>query len=308
MSRRRTRNRRTRPKRRSGGTGTPNKPTRSQIMEDSSRASARTVEKILNTPRYEDFVREIGIAVKDPKLRAILAGGLRDGELMDDMSHTSKIMRMGKNLSPIQYEIDLDKSLQWIGRNPENVPLILLGGTLDENHFGGNPIVTGAGDYIIDGHHRWSQVYFINPEARISCINISVENPKEALRKSQAAIGALTGEVPVAKVKPGNNVFRMSSAKIKETIPKHLSPEFYQAFYDTYPVRFSTQTDVHNHIYENIMHMRTQNPPRTDIGRELMPQYGTVGANRGVTALEKGEINIKPPYKLKPKSEVTNNE
>jgi len=257
------------------------------------------VDSILNEPRYEVFVKRLGEAAQDPKLRGVLIGGLLDGELLDDLVQHDDVARMSQNLKPIQHEIDLEKSLEWVGKHPENVPLMLRGGTLGPEHFGGVPIVVSYGQYIIDGHHRWSQVYMINPEARLDCINLHVEDPKAALRKSQVAIAALTGEVPVARVEPGKNIYTMRPEEIRRTIPRYLNPAFYQAFYDTYPDSFQSEADVQAYIFQNIMRMRRESRPRFDIGRELMPQYGTVGARRGVEALEAGEVNIKPPYVLK---------
>jgi len=262
------------------------------------------VDSILNEPKYETFVKRLGEAAGDPKLRGVLMGGLMDGELMDDLvQHDAGIMRMGQNLKPIQHEIDLEKSLEWVGRHPENVPLMLRGGTLGPEHFGGHPMVISYGQYIIDGHHRWSQTYMINPEARLECINLHIEDPRAALRKSQAAIAALTGEAPVARVEPGKNVYIMSPEEIRATIPRYLTPAFYQAFYDTYPDSFQTKEDVHGYIYQNIMKMRRVSRPQTDIGRELMPQYTKVGAREGVRALGAGVVNVKPPYVLEKRSE-----
>ena len=294
----RIRQKRTRPRRGKGQGISPPTRTRPQANPNTARI-VKEVDSILNEPRYEVFVKKLGEAAKDPKLRAVLIGGLLDGELLDDMVQHGNVMRMSQNLKPIQHEIDLEASLQWVGQTPDNVPLMLRGGTLGPEHFGGVPLVASYGQYIIDGHHRWSQVYMINPEARLEVIDLNVEDPRAALRRSQVAIAALTGEVPVARVGPSKNVFTMSPEEIRATIPKYLSPKFYQAFYNTYPDRFRTKEDVHNHIYENIIMMRQQNRPQTDIRRELMPQLGKVGARQGVEALDAGKVNIKPPYVLK---------
>ena len=274
----------------------PNNPDTARVVEE--------VDGILNEPRYEDFVERLGAAARDPKLRGVLVGGLLDGKLLDDLvQHDVGMLRMGRNLKPIQHEIDLEKSLEWVGRHPENVPLMLRGGTLGPEHLGGNPMVISYGRYIIDGHHRWSQVYMINPEARLKCINLHVEDPGAALRKSQTAIAALTGEVPVARVEPGKNVYTMKPGEIRAAIPRYLGPEFYQAFYDTHPDSFQTREDVHGYIYGNIMRMRRSSQPHTDIGRELMPQYTKVGAKEGAEALKAGVVNVKPPYMLKKRPE-----
>ncbi len=305
MTQRRTRHRRTRPRRTNNGGGSI--PTRNRRQDNTSQSNPesnenltqiiREVDNILNEPKYEDFVQSLGTATQDPKLRGVLIGGLLDGELTDDIvQYDEDILRMGRNLKPIQYEIDLEKSLQHIGQHPENVPLLLRGGTLGPEHFGDNPIIISQGQHIIDGHHRWSQAYLINPEARLKTINLHIMDPKKALRKSQTAIAALTGEVPIAKVKPGKNLYTMNPEEIKTTIPKYLSQDFYQAFYDTYPDCFQTTEDVHNYIHGNIMKMQRISQPQTDISRELMPQYTKIGARKGVKALEKGMVNIKPPY------------
>ena len=292
--------------RRCRGAGALSPPTRGRPQGNPDTARiVREVDIILNEPRYEAFVERLGEAARDPKFRGVLIGGLLDGRKLDDMVQHGDVMRMSRSLTPNQHEIDLEASLQWVGQNPENVSLMLRGGTLGPEHLGGVPVVTGYGRYLIDGHHRWSQVYMINPEARLETINLHVEDPGAALRRSQAAIAALTGEVPVARVEPGKNVYTMSPEEIRRTVPRCLSPRFYQAFYDTYPDRFRTREDVHEHIYMNIMMMRRQNQPQTGIGREFMPQIGMVGARRGVEALEAGAVNIKPPYvRDKPKSEV----
>ena len=291
MVRRRATRKRSRP-RRTGQGGVP-RPYRSLPVSD----TIRQVERILREPRYESFIKQLGTAARDPKIRHILIGGLMDGQLVDDLVTSNVIIRKTSNLTPIQYEIDLMSTLAWIGGHPENVPHILRGGTLGPEHFGGNPIVTGGGGYIVDGHHRWSQVYLINPEARLRSIDLNIVDPEKALRASQIAIAALTGEVPVQPVKPGKNLYEMSLGDIEEALPRYLSKEFYEAFYETDP-RFVTREDVHRHIMGNIARMRKTSRPASDIGRELMPQFDVIpgGPQAGTEALEEGLVNRSRPY------------
>jgi hypothetical protein len=301
--------RRTKPKRtrsrRDRGTGSFNPPSRTQVNPETARI-VKEIDKLYSEPKYEVFLEKLGAAAQDPKLKHVLIGGLLDGELLEDVIRHGEIMRMGKNLVPIQHEIDLEASLQWIGKMPDNVPLILRGGTLGPEHFGDNPIITGYGQYIIDGHHRWSQAYLINPEARLKVINLHVEDPEAMLRKSQIAIAAMTGEVPVARVEPGKNLYTMNPEDIRKAIPKYLSPEFYKAFYDTDPDNFKTREDVHEHIYGNVMKLRRHGRPITDIDRSLMPQYDKMGVLEGLETMKAGVVNVKPPYvkKKKPSSDL----
>ena len=297
MVRRRAIRKRSRP-RRTGQSGVP-RPNRTLATNE----TIHQVERILREPRYEEFVKRLGTAVKDPKIRHILIGGLMDGQLVDDLVTSNVIIRKTNNLTPIQYEIDLTSTLAWIGGHPENVPHILRGGTLGPEHFGGNPIVTGGGGYIVDGHHRWSQVYLINPEARLRSIDLGVLDPEKALRASQIAIAALTGEVPVQQVKPGKNLYAMSLEDIEDALPRYLSKEFYEAFINTDPTAFRTREDVQRHIMGNIAQMRKTNRPASDIGRELMPQFDAIpgGPEAGTSALEEGQVNRSRPY-IKPES------
>jgi len=293
VTRRRTRNKRSRP-RRGTGQGPTVKPNRSLPAKD----TVQQLDSILNDPRYESFVSRLGAAAQDPKTRHVLRGGLLDGQLADDLVQTDIITRRASNLTPIQYEIDLESTLNWIGSHPENVPHILQGGTLNPRHFGGNPIITTNGDYIVDGHHRWSQVYLINPEARLKSIDLNVEDPEKALRASQVAVAAMTGQVAIKHVPPDKNLYKMTIKDIRETLTRLLTPRFYTAFYEHNPEQFTSKTDVHRHIINNIARMRHTNRPATDISRNLMPQLDTItgGATQGITALTEGQVNRRKPY------------
>ena len=55
----------------------------------------------------------------------------------------------------------------------------------------GGPVVTYNGKYVIDGHHRWSQVYAANPDAKVPTIDIRGNlKPSEMLKVVHAAIAA----------------------------------------------------------------------------------------------------------------------
>lgn len=76
-------------------------------------------------------------------------------------------------LIPTQREISADGSLGFIlYKNPglmsENIERAFAGGPVK---IAGNPIIT-CGNYIVDGHHRWSQVYLLNPNATMAAIDI----------------------------------------------------------------------------------------------------------------------------------------
>jgi hypothetical protein len=269
---------------------TKNSPTTKYIK------ASKEIDKLFKDPSYASFVEKLRDSAKDPKVRDVLIKGRMDGMILDDVVRYNQNVKKCDELKPIQREIDLEKSLKYIGQHPENVPLILQGGTLQAENFGGNPIVTSDDKFIVDGHHRWSQTYFINPDAKLETINLQIKNPEKALRASQVAIAAMTGNVPVQHVEKGKNVYKMSLEDIEKAIPDYLSPQFYEAFYKTKPDEFKTKEDVHNHLIKNIEKLRESSRPKGIASREHMPQFDEVGATKATEALAKGKINIEEPY------------
>lgn len=256
----------------------------------------REMNRLFNEPNYTVFVKNLGKAAEDPKVQSVLRKGLQDGLKRDDIIRTKHAINQTEKMQPIQSEIDLSKSLSYLGSHPKNVPKILKGETLGPEDFGGNDIVTSKDRYIVDGHHRWSQVYMINPEAKVESIDLNVENPKNALVASQVAIAATTGKVSTRHVGEGKNIYNMPVGKIEKDMKTYFTPEFYEAFYKTNPKQFKNKDDVHNHILANILRMRIKSKPATDISRADMPVFDEVGAKVAANKLSNGEINIKKPF------------
>lgn len=167
---------------------------------------------------YPAFVEELKKVAKDKKLRAFLAAGREDGTPGDEsISVIENTIVAANTLSPTQSEIDLGKSVGYPFKNPGAVNSIVGGGG---PWVGGDPIII-CGNKVIDGHHRWSQVYVMNPERKLLCINIKVKNPVLALKMTQAAIAITQKNVPSQKVEPGMNIYAMS---FDEIIQKFATP------------------------------------------------------------------------------------
>ena len=100
-------------------------------------------------------------------------------------------------LHPTQKEIGLQNSLDFAIKQ-KNADQYFEG----EYKMIGAPIVTYKGVHVIDGHHRWSQLYMLNPNAKIAAYNIeSIEDkpdatPEDVLRRVQLGIGAFFGMIP----------------------------------------------------------------------------------------------------------------
>ena len=150
---------------------------------------------------YVGFIKWLKAYADDPRLQKLILSGKQDSNPNDDAFKAEQTSIPVKNLKPTQKEIGIPDSLNYPCTKPEsfkncfNNPVTIVG-----------PIITLNGQYVLDGHHRWSQVYAINPETSITAINLvnpSV-SPEEALKAVQAAVAALRGQVPEKAAKPGN--------------------------------------------------------------------------------------------------------
>jgi len=253
------------------------------------------VDNILELPGYEEYVAALGKAAGDPRVQAILKAGRKDGNVEDETVGVSSGGGPCTQFMPIQNEIDIAKSLGYPAKkSPALVPKILKGGPIGAADLGGSPIISASDYYIVDGHHRWSQIYMINPDAVIETMDIKINDPEAALRAMQAAIAVVQKRVPAAQVQPGMNIFTMADDAMVQWMQQNFSEEFVKLF-----IANSDATDVNGVIEQilfNIKLMRENNKPVTDTTRGFMPQTGnkeTISQELG--ALKQGIVNFKEP-------------
>ena len=278
---------------------------------------AFNLEKILGA-EYTKFVGWLGNNIKDPKVRKFIAGGLDDGgDPSDDMFGFSEAAPAVAKLIPTQNEVDIDKSLAYplvktqgkgfVQNVSSNGPFTL-----------GDPIVIFNGKWIIDGHHRWSQLYACNKNATITAVNMTMEglDPLKALKAVQMSIGAQTGQIPVQSVE-GVNLLTIDERRLGAWIKKAVPAGTYKTIASspgvmkmlTSPPKGAPDTNVNEgaqmqiamlqaglirFINSNIESMQQTSQPEEGSGpRDFMPQTG------GVTwqePLKKGVIDVKPPF------------
>ena len=213
---------------------------------------------------YSLFVKELGDNIKDPKfINAIKS-------LSDQYPLNFKTVDpvVGK-LLPTQNEIDVDKSLKFPLTNPESARICLKGGVIA---VAGKRIITGGGGkFIIDGHHRWSQVCALNPEAKIAAIDLSdIKDPMKALKATQLGIAADLGKVPTATVE-GNNLLKMGKDALITYVTKTITPEVLEVFKKA--GKGDSPEAVGEFIWTNIDKMQKDNQPVSGApSRGIMPQ------------------------------------
>jgi hypothetical protein len=270
------------------------------------------MDKFLDA-EYTQFVKWLGSNIQDPKTQALIGAGLQDGDPDEDKFSFNEGAIAVSQLQPTQNEIDIDKSLAF--------PLIKTKGegfiknvSSDGPFTVGSPIITFMGKYIVDGHHRWSQLYACNKNATITAIDVSIEgiDPLDALKAVQMAIGLKAKQIPVQSVQ-GTNLLKVSGGDLTGWIKKNVPPQTYEAILSDPAVKnmlvkvrnqdieeanqmemAAIQAGLIRYIGGNIAAMKQTSQPVSGAGpRDFMPQTGGIDWE---TPLKQGEVDIKPPH------------
>lgn len=230
------------------------------IKEDETQEELKRILK----KDYEAFVRDLGNNISDPKfLNAVKSLASKSPV------RTTNISPVCTKLKPTQKEVVMDKSLSYPLKDPTSCEVFLKGGVITVNK---RPIVTGgSGKFIIDGHHRWSQLYCINPDAKIKALDLSdIRNPFEALKATQIGIGAELGEIPTAEG-GGVNLFTVTEDVLKKYVTDRIQDRVVDVFakYN----KGGTPEEIASYIWGNVQKMQKENEPVTNAPeRQLMPQ------------------------------------
>jgi len=268
-----------------------------QFVNERDEEAIEAVEDILDAGGYEEYVSALGRAVSDPRVQAVLGAGREDGNRADEAIDVDPGGGPCTQFYPIQNEIDIANSLGYPAtKDPANVTKVLAGGPMTAADFGpsSGPIVSAVDTYIVDGHHRWSQIFMLNPQAQIETMDIKISNPEAALRAMQAAIATVQGRIPSEAVPPGLNVFSMSDEAMVAWMDENFSDEFVQIYVANSDAQ--DKQGVIEQILSNIHLMRENHPPQTDTTRGYMPQTGSPAAiEKELRALRRGAVNWKEP-------------
>lgn len=185
------------------------------------------------------------------------------------------------NLVPTQNEIDLEKSLRFPLQTPEQLETFFAGGVITPF---GNPVVTSdGGNYIVDGHHRWSGIYLINPFTEVKSVDIGyVPNPQVGLKEAQIGVVAQLGYLKVSQG-GGFNVYTVDRTVFTATVNGWITTgarkdEVLAVFRNNLGIPDTAteaeQLDAINaYLWTNVERMRALNPfvPGAT-NREVMPQ------------------------------------
>ena len=239
---------------------------------------------------YEAFIKTLGEGANDKKLIAAIASGLNDKNKEDDVfDFTVKVGIPVRGCKPTQSEVVIDKSLSFPLTKLDKGSLeTLLTSGKGKSYTAGGPIVVfsdGTTNYVIDGHHRWSQVHAVNPDAFITGMVMTSKiamDAKEVLKAVQMAIlkvvqdNAPGAELPAAKGAGEDveaNLFTCSEGRLKKYVADNASKDFLDVAKEVGKIEEDTVEAAGDYIWKNVLDLRKNSSPiEGATKRELMPQ------------------------------------
>lgn len=183
--------------------------------KDTSKEFTNLVDKLRSVSNYQTFVKALNSLNADQKKFFMQHFGKNTNYKIDPDNSTVNIPVA--NLIGTQEEIDWKKTLSTMFEYG------CKSCTGSAAKAGPNPILSYKGKYVIDGHHRWSQIYFTDPEASAVCMNFDYEqdSPVDVLKDFQTSILAVTGQIPQGVA--GTNVWEANEADIKKFIEANIT-------------------------------------------------------------------------------------
>ena len=281
-------------------------------LEGKRLDNATKVLKLLNdnSANLETFVKELNAILKqadsndNAKLWIAAIKDLFGGENGSQYKAANHKALKITELYPTQSEIDIMNSAKWITKD--------WGAKGVEDMFKNAPfgktfpvpvlVYQSEGkNWIIDGHHRWSQVGLINRDASLDCLVVSGPEPvRDFLKITQGAIAAVLAsenknngkkgdkQLPVGAANPENNIFgdALKGDKLKDQIVslcKDNASNFkiVKDILNKHGKNIEKEEDLGELVMKNrdAMLEAKQNPPEWAEPRPQMPQTDAAGPN-----------------------------
>lgn len=172
-----------------------------------------------------------------------------------------------KDLEPSQKEIFLDQVVTFLLKNKKFVKKALKGKIKDDE------IVISSDNCIVDGHHKWSAAFMVNPDCKIKCTKVNVPY-KEAIPVFTEILKEFN---PTDQEQSGDykyNIFdliKLDRDKVKDSIIDIFSHKSGEKQFLS-KIDQKKKSDLHplNYLISNLYSM--PNPDHKLYGREEMPQ------------------------------------
>ena len=254
---------------------------------------------------YTDLLKKIA---KDPDFQKIARAGQTDGDETDEVVKVERTSTDVSKLFATQAEIGASNSLDDQMNNGAayngNSTAIALG-------LKGEPIIMPSqddpppailvwnGKYILDGHHRWSQIMMTNPAGKVAIDNVTgpaLDSAEDALKITQLAIAIVAKNV-VTKPFEGANLMTMGTDEVQNYVLKTITDEVLALLVEAKKIAEPSKELAAQYYGQNHEIIKKR---RGKFEREKgMPQAGKSGASQDAVnkALSTGAVNFKNPQK-----------
>jgi len=271
------------------------------LTEDETQDKLDDLSNAFKTASVPAYVQLLQKYSSDPKVMAVLKAGRTDGQPNDEKFDVESTTITAKDLKPTQNEIGAEESLKNICTDQYGSLKSFLEGNADV----GSPIITYNGEFVLDGHHRWSQVYAANPDAKLKAVNIIGKlDPKNILKAVHAAITVDAGATKTrsANLKAGN-LLAFTSQQTYGYVTDNLQDKARKVWGE---FGYSDDTQIAKHIVKNVSTMIKKSKPEPWAPkRDFMPQPEDSGSKKWGVELKQGNVNLIRPSKSDAKESVT---
>ena len=244
------------------------------------------------------FRADLAKAILDKDILNVIKKGIGDGDENDDKLPYSKDSIRANKLAPTQNEIGFDQSVMGVITDEYNSLQGIINGNPD---LGPNPIIIYDGKWIIDGHHRWSSAFAVNPQASLEVYNIAKKpgfEPEDILKAVHTSIAVDRGKVPSSNPEGENILTSLNLEDVKEKVKK-LTSKARDIWYKNFD--YDNDDQIANHLYKNLKILVDRGYMVGGPGRKDMPQTDAdkTPSKTKLDPLAKGEINITKPFESK---------
>ena len=272
-----------------------------KFVNESAASDAFVKGQNLGLEPFTDLLKKIA---SDPEFRKLAFAGQKDaaGSSDEAVSVDEGSPVAAKDLTPTQMDIDTKKSLGDQMTNKYNATAYALEDTVTMPSPGGRiPLLVFENKYILDGHHRWSQVLMTNPDGMMTVSNITSpafgtgpQGAERALKATQLGIAALAGNVITKDT--DINLLTLSVEKLEKYVLENITDEVLQLLAKAGKIAKPDRQEAAKYYKSNLSAVQAK-PPGAFKRARGMPQSDDSGVPQAQvnTALKQGNINFNDP-------------
>jgi hypothetical protein len=285
----------------------------SKELERKAKRIGKVFQTQFHNQDYQSAVKWLSqVADSSQTKRYMAISGQLDGDAGDDQFSVENDDIACSELYPTQNEVGVDGSLSfplgWAAGPEKGAKAFIYAMNDEPKIINKAPIVVFQGKFVIDGHHRWSSTYCMNPKAVMQTVNLknsAIEDPKEVLKAVQVAIAKEIGKVPMSKAE-GDNLFEVSPKALEKMLQEKIPKEWYgivkedQATMNKLELEKGNEKGLRVKILEwvpknvGILQEKAGTVASNYGPRTTMPQ--TDNAKNWISNLKSGGVDVAPPY------------